>query len=139
MIIGYDQTKEDLYGRFEKESTDEILRENDEKIKECGLFYVAYPIAGSPFERYRSVTFMTGPISIDDNISFMFANQAAKKNEVSLTKYDFGRCEDEEDERDVFCIECFEESEISSSVDKLKRTQKMLDDSLKCIFNMATA
>lgn len=133
MVIGYDKTKEKMYGKFDKTSTDEFLQKNQDKIDESRLICIAYPIAGSSIKRYRSITFMTAPLTIDDNISYMIAYKAAKKYGVNLTKYDFGRGEDEMDERNVFYIECFDVEEIKPSIERIANAQKMLDDDLNNI------
>ena len=139
MIIGYNEENDELYGKFEKESTDIILQDNELKLKECGLFYIAYPITGSPIERYRSITILTNPLSIDDNLSYMLARKAAMNCNVELTKYNFGRGEDEDDERNVFFVECFEKTEIASSIERLQTACKKLDSGIDQIINLASA
>ncbi len=139
MIIGYNEKNNESYGKFEKEPTDIILQANEHKLKECGLFYIAYPITGSPIERYRSITILTNPLSIDDNLSYMLACKTAENCNVNLTQYHFGRGEDEDDERNVFCIECFEETEIASSIERLHTASKKLDSRIDKIMNLACA
>lgn len=113
------------------EKADKILKSCEKEIDQNGLFYSrSYASIEKAKEYYKVVLICSNPLPIGGRVDERIAQKIAEKYGIALRYWDFGRGEDESNEKNIFCAYCSKESQIKPAIEKVKQAKEDLEQKL---------